>query len=483
MKNIENIAEDLFNKIRSRFEPITMRDEKNKPTKIEREGRFFTFEFGTMDGKKHGMLTISIADESSIKITFTKRLQMNFSDPSHEQEWEMFLRMMRKFARRNMMNFDIRDITKSMLTKRDTDQIAAKKQKEEEDSRPIAEGVQWSGTTRTSIQDFGSARLLIRHSEAVNEEIPGSRSRKIQSMFIETDQGERFRVPMNRLSLGRALAQHLAHGGYMHDEAGQHIVNMAEEMNNLAFFVRNTRNRQFEDLETMSMVESAVNRYNELRGNLVAMGKMRNYHNFAETFVPEAPVQDEYDLDELKERFVKRMFDDRLTAALPYVYRAYQNRELSEQDRLVNEFDSWADSRINEGTWATPDDEDSVTELRKIMRRPIMAGIDGDDAASLLHDIIGSDELVESFLKASQGAEGGKTDVRPLIIEWLTQNNYERLAAEFREQLAQEFTRQTQPVQQEPAVPQSPQGQAVPQQQPAPPTESINSIKKLAGLQ
>ena len=73
--------------------------------------------------------------------------------------------------------------------------------------------------------------------------------------------------------------------------------------------------------------------------------------------------------------------------------------------------------------------------------------------------------------------------MRPLIIEWLTQNNYERLAAEFREQLAQEFTRQTQPVQQEPAVPQSPQGQAVPQQQPAPPTESINSIKKLAGLQ
>ena len=488
MNNIENIAQELFNKIRSRFSPVALVDEEGKPTEKEAEARLFTFPYKSrISGRKMGMLDISIIDERALKISFTKNMPFGFKMPEEETEWEQFVLGMRKFAKRNIMDFDVRDIGKDMLTPRDKMQVIGNKKQAEESGRPMSESIQWSGTTRTSIQDFGEARLVIRHSERVDEEKPGARSRKIESMFVETTQGERFRMPYNRLSLGRAMAQHVAHGGRVYDEAGQHISGMAEEMNNLAFFVRSTKHRQFEDTETSGMVEAACHRYKKLGETLNSLSRTRNYHTFAETFVPEDnDLIEEYDIDALKERFVKKMFDDRLTTALPYVYRAYQ-QSMTEYTGLVNEFAQWADG-ITEGEWAVPDSDESIEELRRIMQKPILAGPDGDDASSLLYDVIGSDGLYNAFADASEGPEGDKTDVRPNIISWLDGNGYSELAAEFKQLLAQQVTAPP-PAAPEPVnqVPQQPQAQ-IPAQpaQPAQPAarESLDlaKLRMLAGL-
>lgn len=489
MNNIENIAEELFNKIRSRFAPVVLADEEGKPTDKEREARLFTFPYKSMlTGRKIGMLDISIVDERSLKISYTKNMPFAFKIAAEEQEWEHFVLGMRKFAKRNIMNFDIRDIGKDMLTKRDKMQIVSAKKDSENSARPMAESIQWSGTTRTSIQDFGEARLVIRHSERVDEEKPGARSRKIESMFVETTQGERFRMPFNRLSLGRAMTQHVAHGGRVYDEAGQYITGMAEEMNNLAFFVRSTRNRQFEDTETSGMVEAACGRYNKLRETLQGLSKTRNYHAFAENFVPEdTDLIEEYDIDALKERFVKKMFDDRLTDALPYVYRAYQ-QSMTEGTGLVQEFSEWADE-LTEGEWDGPDEPEQVEQLRKIMQKPILAGPDGDQASSALEDIIGSDALNRAFADASQGAEGDRTDVRLNIIAWLGENGYEQLAAEFRQLLAQQVTAQqpVNPAAQDPNARAQPQvaAQQIPAQSSQPAAREnldLSKLRVLAGV-
>ena len=489
MNNIDNIAEELFNKIRSRFSPVSLFDKDGKPTKKEREARLFTFPYQSkFSGRKLGMLDLSIIDERSLKISFTKNMPFNFKAAEEEKEWENFVLGMRKFAKRNIMDFDIRDIGKDMLTPRDRQQIVSTKQSVE--SKPVAESIQWSGTTRTSIQDFGEARLVIRHSERVNEEDPRSRSRKIESMFVETIQGERFRMPYNRLSLGRAMAQHMAHGGRVYDEAGQFISGMAEEMNNLAFFVRNTRNRTFEDAETSGMVEAACHRYKKLGETLLSLGKTRNYHHFAENFIPEeTDVIEEYDMDALKERFVKKMFDDRLTTALPYVYRAYQ-QSMTEGNGLVNEFESWADDLV-EGEWASPDDAEQVEKLRKLMQKPILAGPDGDQASSALDDIIGSDALNRAFADAAEGVNGDQTDVRLNIIAWLGENGYSQLAAEFKQLLAQQVTAPApvDPASQNPntAPKQQMATNDIPAQssQPTQPRESLDlsQLKSLAGIQ
>lgn len=450
MNNINHIAEELFNKIRSRFDRITIGDENGKTTDEPENARFFNFEYVSSDGTSHGEITISLADTNSLKLMFNKNMNL---EPAQENEWEQFLRSIRMFAKRNMISFDIRDISRSNLTKRDIKQAAKNQSSFQTTDAPIKESIQWSGTTRTSIQDFGPTRLIVRHSEAVNEEQPGSRSRKIESMFVETDQGERFRMPYNRLSLGRAMAQHLAHGGRIYDEPGQHIQQMAEEMNNLAFFVRNTRHREFEDTETTGMVESAIERYRLLRSSLTKLGRGRGYQQFAENFIPEDSIEDDYDIDELKERFVKKMFDDRLTAALPYVYRAYQQRQVGE-NFYINEFETWTEN-VLEDDLTTPD----LEQLKKIMSAPIQAGHEGIDAIGAIKNIVDNDELTDLITQAAQ-LQGDEVDVRKVIDDWFIEN----------------YPEYTSMIPQEPVEPQS---------APKPNTntqEAFENLKRLAGL-
>lgn len=457
MKNIEKIADELFNKVRSRFDPITIGDEEAKPTDDPQQARFFNFKYSTSDGIKHGEINISIVDNKSLKVTYNRDLDREFS-PEQEQEWEGFLRSMRQFAKRNMLAFDVRDINRSNLKKRDTEQIAKTTKAYKTHESPVSESIQWHGTTRTSIQEFGPTRLIVRHSEAVNEEQPGARSRKIESMFVETAEGERFRMPYNKLGLGRAMAQHLAHGGKIYDEPGQHIQGMAEEMNNLAFFVRSTRNRQFEDTETAGMVESAVERYKLLRSSLNRMGRTKGYHQFAESFIPERSIEEDYDIDALKERFVKKMFDDRLTGALPYVYRAYQQRQVGE-GKFVNEFQDWTD-KIEES-----DTDPDFDKLKELLQKPIKAGVDGLDAQNAIGQIIDNDELNDLIAQAA-ATQGPESDMRMIIDNWFLENY-------------PEYTGMEAQVAMSPVPDQSINN---PRSQQSQPTESIESIRRLAGL-
>jgi hypothetical protein len=457
MNNIENIADELFNKIRSRFDAVVIADEDGKKIDDPRAARFFNFQYSSPDGTDHGELSVSLIDNKSLKATFSQGLSVNFN-PEQETHWEKFLRGLRMFAKRNMLAFDIRDINRSNLTKRDIDQSAKQQSAYKSSEAPVTESVQWHGTTRTSIQEFGPTRLIVRHSEAVDETKPGARSRKIESMFVETAEGERFRMPYNKLSLGRAMAQHLAHGGRIYDEAGQHIQGMAEEMNNLAFFVRSTRHRQFEDTETTGMVESAIERYRHLKSGLGKMGRTRGYHEFAESFMPTGNIEEDYDIDQLKERFVKKMFDDRLTAALPYVYRAYQTRQVGEQ-RFVEEFEDWTEN-VEQGVHESID-IDGLTEL---MNEPIKAGEEGMDAQAAITPYVQDDELNDLLAQHAQ-IQGADADVRRVIDDYLVDNypEYNSLLATNTASVVPDQT------QMNPGTPEQPK-------------ETIDDIRRLAGI-
>ena len=424
MKNIEKIAEELFDKIRSRFEKITIGNEEANETDEPGEARFFNFDYVDENGHNYGNIMINIVDEESLKIYFSKNITDDL-DEEQQKDWYNFLKELRFFAKRNLLTFDTRDISRSNLTIRDVKQVAKDTSVVDSSDAPtkVNESKMY-GTTRTSIQEFGPVRLVIRHSDAVNEEVPGARSRRIQAMFIETDLGERFRMPFTKLSAGRAMAQHLAHGGQVHDEAGQHIVEMVEEMNSLAFFARNTRHRMFEDSETQAMVEAAVERYQVLRNNMKHMGGTRGYQHFAETFEPATPVEEEFDLDALKERFVKKMFDDRLTQALPYVQRAYQQSQLEEEDKYINEFNTWADDVVQEQQDGI--DDTDLEALVDLMDSPLTVGIDGIDAINAIKDVVSDDDLFTQITELSRDS-GTEADARPIINQWVIDQGYDSI--------------------------------------------------------
>ena len=343
MLEIEKVAENLFDKIRSRFDNINIGDEKSKSTLDPTKARFFNFDY-EVDGENYGNVTLSLVDDNSLKVYFDKEIDRGMDD-SIRQDWYNFLKNLRLFAKRNMLSFDIRDIAKSGLNIRDLKHINKDAEVQDASDIKVTESKLY-GTSRSSYQKLENVRIIARHSKPIVDETkPGARSRNVECFYVENSLGERFRLPEGTtLNGARAHARHIKNGGSLHDEFGQHINKIISEMNALKLFVRNTRGRQFEDAETSSMVEAAIDHYGKLHRDLFTIRNQRGYDQYKSLWQPETVIEDDIDLEALKERFIKKVFDDRLTAALPIVKRAYDDK----RNRTAEEFEAWANGVLED---------------------------------------------------------------------------------------------------------------------------------------
>lgn len=487
MREIGNISSSLFDKIRSRFDNVRLGDKNAKSTQDPEKARFINFDYETSDGHKIGNITISLVDETGLKVYFSKDISNKLED-GEKDEWFKFLRNLRQFAKRNLLTFDTRDIARSNL------QIKDIKQQSKSDSTlntadiNVTESRLW-GTSRSSYQEVGPVRIIVRHSKNIDEEKRGSRGRNIEAVFVETEQGERRLLPFKNLHGARAMATHCSHGGAVDDEISESIIGMCQEMADMAHFVRTVRKREFEDRETAEMAKSALHRYGELKNKLHGLSTRRGYKEFVECYMPETAIEDEMDVDALRERFVRKIYDERLDQALPYVYRAYKREQSKQQNEYTKRFESWAD-KVTEGTWDQLEDESSRQQLDKLMAQPIEVGIKGDNASGLLYDIIGDDSLFDSFYEKSE-AEGSDADARPIVIKWLRDNGFAELADKY----DQKYTQDQEPLQAQAQAMQQQQvqqnagqnaptgGTGIPTDQPmAEESDPLDFLRSLAGL-
>ena len=419
MREIDKIAENLFDKIRSRFSNVNLGDENAKATQDPERARFFNFDF-ELDGEVLGNVTISLIDEESMKVYFGSDIAtgLDADENGHEKKeaWYNFLRNLRKFAKRNMLNFDTRDIAKSNLQLKDIKQQTKADDTVSKDEINVTESRLY-GTSRHSFADVGPCKLRIIHSDSIDEEKHGARARKIDQIFIETPHGERFLVPHKHISGAAALATHIAHGGEHNDEIAECMNGMVSEMGDMSHFVRSIKRRTDLDDETSEMAHAAINRYNELKSQLKRLRSPRHYLDFVENYMPESAVEDEYDVDALRERFVKKMYDERFDAALPFVYRAHKRQQESLNTPMAEEFESWADSVV-EGTWAMPESDEEAEQLAELMTKPLQVGINGDDATSALYNLIGDDQLFDDIEEMAE-IKGPEYDCRPEVLKWV----------------------------------------------------------------
>jgi hypothetical protein len=151
----------------------------------------------------------------------------------------------------------------------------------------------------------------------------------------------------------------------------------------------------------------------------------------------------------MKDRFVKKMFDDRLADALPYVHRAHKQRQTAEKNQYFKEFDNWADDITDR---KAIDEDVDVEGIAVLMQKPLEVGIDGIDAINSVKDYIPSnDELFNKITQLSRDY-GNKADARPTVDAWLVANGYPSVYVE------------------EPA------------EEPAPENPELGSMKRLAGI-
>ena len=424
MREINKIAEGLFEKIRDRFEDVSLGNDNAKATTDPQKARFFNFDY-VVDDTNHGNITMSLIDEISLKVYFSKNISSDLDD-EQKKEWYSFLRELREFARRNLLSFEPRDITRSTLKHRDIQQQS--KADSTYDADEVVAESRMYGTLNRSYESFGPVRIKLQHTKPIMDETHGARSRNIAAVFVENDQGERFRLPFENLTGARAMARHVSAGGVPTDDLGRHITEMVGEMTTLRPFVRGMARRTFEDVVTKEMVESAFGYHALLKNTLKKLKGKRGYTEFKESFKP-ALVEDEVNVAELKELFVKKTLDERIEQALPLVHKAY-NIMKENNNPYAQQFENWAD-KLSEGSWALPDTDDEVDQLIDWLSEEHPVGVDAQDATNSLYNIIGDDRL---FDRLGELAEIDPTaDARDVVTSWLYDNLpqvYQRIESE-----------------------------------------------------
>jgi hypothetical protein len=115
MKAIEIISQDLFDKVRSRFENLEMGDETGAVTIDPSQARFFDFDF-ILEGQNLGRVSISLNDLGSLKVYYSQGITENQDDPT-KKYWYSFLREMRLFAMRRLLRFIQETLLRQTSTK------------------------------------------------------------------------------------------------------------------------------------------------------------------------------------------------------------------------------------------------------------------------------------------------------------------------------------------------------------------------------
>ena len=314
MQEFDKIGEDLFNKIRGRFPSITIGNEAGEVINEPSQARFFDFEYKESE-KVLGNVSVNITEDEGMTIIFSKDFISN-EDSMTKNNWYNFLKELRLFAKKRMLEFSIRDITKSNLTKRDYKFLSNRT-----GDNTMAESKLY-GTSRISYQDVGNARLVIKHTESVNQEQASGRTRSVGTIYIESSEGERFKYPYKHLNGARAMARHVAEGGNAYDDFGKHIVSLSEEQAKLSKFKR-YMGRSAVMAESLSEYTDAVNdRIVTVKKTLQNLQKKDYY---AETFESFAPAVMEDVPADVAENWIDqltiRQFNEELKDIFPYVFK------------------------------------------------------------------------------------------------------------------------------------------------------------------
>ena len=306
MKNLDNIANELFDKIRGRFPSVTVGNSSAEVTNEIDNGRFFEFDF--TNGKK---VSVSL-DEDSLTIMYSKNLFSEHEDVL-KSKWFDFLKELRIFAKKRMLNFDTRDITKNNLDKRDYEYLSTERQMSES---------KLYGTSRTSYQNIGTARMVVKHSAPINQESATGRNTNIHSIYIESDAGERFKYPYKHMNGARALAMHVSEGGNPYDDFGKHVTGLSEELSKLRKFktYMNRSSVMAEGLQGyLDVVNDRINTVKKTIENIQRPSKYKEMsENFEATILEEVPAEVSNSwIDEL----TIRQFNEELKDVFPYIYK------------------------------------------------------------------------------------------------------------------------------------------------------------------
>lgn len=321
--NLNDTSKELFAKIRGRFPSVTIGNQAAEVTNDPHAARFFDFDFKAGD-KVLGKVSISISEQDGLVVIHSADLSQT-EDLVARENWFSFLKELRQFAKSRMMTFDTRDITKSNLDKRDYSFLSNMNKPKEVTEAAL------TGTNKTSFQNIGDSKLIIKHSAAVDADIAAGRTHKIHSIYVESSEGERFKYPFKHINGARAMARHVSEGGKPYDDFGKHIVSLSEELYKLRKF-KNYVNRSAVMAETLKEYSTVINnRIEEIKDTIQGLQKEGYYRLTKENFKANETLTVPEDVKEnwIDELTIKT-FNDELQEVFPYIYKLVTQKPIKE---------------------------------------------------------------------------------------------------------------------------------------------------------
>ena len=462
MDATNNIATDLFYKVRSRFSGLKLGAESGEITINPEQARFFDFDY-TEGQTPIGHVSVSLAEPNSMKVYFSNGITEGMDD-GQKTNWYGFLKELRQFAKRRLLSFDTRDIAKDNLDKRDYQFLSQNAQPKPQTNmvqKPVGESTMSEnimsessmyGSKTMSYQKLMDTRLIIKHSHAVMDDTqPGARTRNISALFVENQDGERFKYPFIHLAGARAMQRHVANGGLPYDELGESITKMSEEIAQLKSFGNYVVRNDLMNSDTNSVVERSTEYLNHLREQIKALSKQSHYEAYKENFqafdseeIPQDVVED------FKQKFTVRSFKEDIATVFPVLYRlmkegstigyddivAMTQEEFNNEDLTVEtedndpfaQFENWIMGLGEDSAVTSEDPEEqqaALQGLQELVGQHFPAGVDGTNAIESLKGLIEDPELYKRIKE--QAAEDPDACVRPLVKDWLEFNAPEAL--------------------------------------------------------
>jgi hypothetical protein len=314
--------------------------------------------------------------------------------------------------------------------------------------QPVGESImsesQLYGSKTMSYQKLMDTRLIIKHSQTLADDMqPGARSRNISALFVENQDGERFKYPFIHLSGARAMQRHVANGGVPYDDLGKSIINMSEQIAQLKSFNNYVVRNDLMNFETNDVVERSQQQLNMMREQLSRLAKQSHYDVYKETFQPQEALEVPQEVvEDYTEKFTVKNFKEDIKSVFPVLYRLMKESELGyddivamtkteqpttedfdleENDNEFDRFESWVMGLGEDSPIQSQEPEEQATAiqaLQELVAQAFPIGVDGSNAVESLKGIIEDPQLEKQI--QTQAAQDPEMDARGLVQQWLS---------------------------------------------------------------
>jgi hypothetical protein len=436
------------------LDPVA-KDSQGDANDVSKADRF-VFDYVPESGKNYGTVVILLGSDNNLELLFGDNLGKTMEGRDKE-EWFDFMLQIKQFATRNFLQFQSDNIGKLKHS------LAGQ----------AAINESWQGKGDTSWNaDPTQARLLIRHKKKLGE--GEARHRYVESLFIETADGERYKLGFKNLTAGKAMLEHVRQGGKPYDIRGNHITGLVEELAVLSRFRRANAGQVFEG-EVQQLITETDNYYRQMQGVLKHLSSSRGYQAYFESWNPSELTEQDVIIEDFKTLFVKQTIDPRIEQALPVLVR------ITNEDRKMKEaklFESWINN-LSEGTWSLPETPEQKTRLIELLAQELPVGPDATNATEQLYDLLGDDMLFDRLGELAN--DSADADARPTIIARMEELISSPDVAEVLTQVQGEM--QDQGVDQDQSVDDMQATADVEDAVELPPqNESLNAMRRAAGL-